>query len=143
MNLYNRDVFIEEESTVNLIRNLRDETVTMMRQEVELVKTETSEKISSIVKNSVFTVIWSAVFYAGFLFLLTGLTFLGYFGLVNLGMSPAIASWLMPLITAAVVLITGGIGISISIRKLSKVKPVPEKTIHTLKEDQKWLKREL
>ncbi|NLG19407.1 MAG: phage holin family protein, partial [Fibrobacter sp.] len=124
MNLYNRDVFIEEESTVNLIRNLRDETVTMMRQEVELVKTETSEKISSVIKNSIFTVIWSAVLYAGFLFLLAGLTLLGYFGLVNLGLSPAIASWLMPLITAAVALIVGGIGISISIRKLSKVKPV-------------------
>ena len=143
MSFQDRTVFVEEESAIDLIRDLRDESLTMIRQEIELAKAEASEKISSAVKNSVFMVVWSFVLYAGFLFLLAGLTFLGYSGFVAAGLSPAVAIWLMPLITAVIVLAVGGIGLWRAYKKLTSISPVPEKTIHTLKEDQRWLKKEL
>ena len=143
MNMFHdRTVTIEEESVTDLIRDLRDETVIMVRQQVELAKTETSEKISQVTKNAATLAVWGAVLYAGFLFLLAGLTFLGYVGLTAAGVSTGIAMWLMPLITAAIVLIIGGIGANSAIKKL-KVSPMPNKTVHTLKEDQQWLKNKL
>ena len=84
MNFENRTVTVEDESVVDLIRDLRDDTVVMMRQQIELAKAETSEKVSTVAKNSVYLGVWLAVLYAGFLFLLAGLTYGGYVGLVFL-----------------------------------------------------------
>lgn len=143
MDFRERTVMVEDEPVIELIRDLRDSMIVMIRQQIELAKTETSEKASVFAKNSVSLLIWGAVLYAGFLVLLAGLTFLGYVGLVALGLSPLISIWLTPLIVATIVLTAGGIGALKAIKKLSSIRPAPKKTIHSVKEDQQWLKEKI
>lgn len=144
MNLvHERTVTFEEESIADLVKDLRDETMNMVRQQVELAKTETSEKVSRLGSNAASISAGGAVLYAGFLFLLAGLTFLGYIGLVALGLSTTISLWLMPLITGAIVSIIGYVMISGSMKKIKQTSILPVKTAHSIKEDQKWIKRKL
>lgn len=140
MNLiHERDIEIERESFGDLIRDLRDEVMIMIRQQIELAKTETNEKVSRLLKNTGALFAGGLVLYTGFLFLIAGLTFLGYQGLLAAGLSTGFAMWLAPLITAVVV---GGIGAFLvmnAIKTYKKTSFTPGKTIHTLKEDQKWI----
>ncbi len=137
-----RFVSVEEESVADLVRDLRDEAYTMVRQQIELAKTETTEKVSILGRNTAYLASGGLVAYAGLLFLLAGLTFLGYVGLVAAGVSAAVSLWLMPLITGVIV---GAIGIILVLKAISTFKNtsvVPEKTVHSLKEDRKWISRQ-
>lgn len=144
MNLvHERPVSFEEESITDLVKDLRDETINMVRQQIELAKTETSEKVSSFGNNAASISAGGAVLYAGFLFILAALTFLGYVALNALGLSPAVSLWLMPLITGAIVSIIGWVMISGSMKKIKRMSILPGKTANSIKEDQKWIKRKL
>jgi hypothetical protein len=141
--MHDRVVTFEDETVSDLIKDLRDETVIMMRQQIELAKEETSEKVSRTVNNTFSLATGGLVLYAGLLFLLVGLTFLGFVGLVAAGLSANIAMWLMPLITGVIVSIIGGILLSNSINTLKHTSVMPERMLNTLKEDQRWIRRKL
>jgi hypothetical protein len=141
--MHDRVVTFENETVSDLIKDLRDETVIMMRQQIELAKEETSEKVSRTVNNTFSLATGGLVLYAGLLFLLVGLTFLGFVGLVAAGLSANIAMWLMPLITGVIVSIIGGILLSNSINTLKHTSVMPERMLNTLKEDQRWIRRKL
>ncbi|HEX3018944.1 MAG TPA: phage holin family protein [Chitinispirillaceae bacterium] len=144
MNLvHDRTVSFEEESIADLVKDLRDETINMVHQQIELAKTETSEKVSQLSSNASSIATGGAVLYAGFLFLLTAFTFLGYMVLNAWGLSPVISMWVMPLITGVIVSIVGWVMISGSLNKLKRLSIIPEKTAHSIKEDQKWIKRKM
>jgi hypothetical protein len=137
--VHERDVEIETESIGDLLRDLRDEVMVMFRQQLDLARAETNEKISSLSKNTGFLFAGSLILFTGFLFLITGLTFLGYQGLLAAGLSAGIAMWLMPLITAVIV---GGIGAILVFRSINTFKHTsftPNKTLHSFKEDQQWI----
>jgi hypothetical protein len=57
-------------SMVELLKELRDETVTLMRQEVALAKVELSEKAVRYGRNIAYLAIGGLILYAGLLFLL-------------------------------------------------------------------------
>jgi len=141
--VHDRIIALEEEPVSDLIKDLRDETLVMMKQQIELAKEETSEKVSRTVKNTVSLVTGGLVLYTGILFLLAGLTYLGYVGLVAAGLSSGIAMWLMPLITGVIVSIVGGVMVSKSMKTLKNTSVVPERMVNTLKEDQRWIRRKL
>ena len=144
MNLVDeRTVSFEQESITDLLKDLRDETIKMVRQQIELAKTETSEKVSSLGSNAASISAGGAVLYAGFLFLLAGITFLGYVVLTTLGLSPAISLWLMPIIVGVIVSLIGWAMISGSVKKMKRISILPGKTAHSIKEDQKWIRRKL
>jgi hypothetical protein len=141
--VHDRIVTLEEESVSDLIKDLRDETVIMMRQQIELAKSETSEKFSRTINNTFSLATGGIVLYTGALFILTSLTFLGFVGLIAAGVAPGIAMWLMPLITGVVVAAIGGFMVSKAINTLKHTPIVPERMVNTLKEDQKWIRRKL
>lgn len=144
MNLvHERTVSFEEESVTDLIKDLRDETINMVRQQIELAKTESSEKISSLMRNTSSIASGGAVLYAGFLFLLAGFTILGYIALVSFGLSSVVSLWLMPIITGTIVSIAGWVMISGSLKKIKRTSFVPQKMVHSIKEDQKWIRRKM
>ena len=132
---------IEQESIGDLIKDLRDEALIMVRQQTELLKTEFSEKVNKVTKNATYLIIGSLVLFCGVLFLLAGLTFLGYVGLLAAGVAPAIAIWLMPLFTGVIVGIIGAAMFGKGINAIKTTSVVPQKTVHSLKEDQQWLKQ--
>ncbi|KMQ49431.1 hypothetical protein CHISP_3653 [Chitinispirillum alkaliphilum] len=132
---------IEQESIGELIKDLRDEAFVMVRQQAELIKTEFSEKVSKLTKNTTYLLLGSIVLFCGVLFLLAGLTFLGYVGLLAAGVAPGTAIWLMPLITGVIVGVIGAVMLSKGVKAIKNTSVVPQKTIHSLKEDQQWLKQ--
>jgi ABC-type nickel/cobalt efflux system permease component RcnA len=144
MNLIqDRDIDIEHESIIDLLRDLRDEVMIIVRQQVELAKTETEEKVAKFTKNAALVAGGAVILYTGFLFLIAGLTFLGYQGMLNAGVSSDIAMWLMPIITAIIV---GGVGAFLLFRSLNKIRHTsiaPIKTVKSIKEDQQWITRKV
>lgn len=133
-------MFATEEPIVDLIKDLRDEAFLLVRQEVELAKTEMSEKISTYLRNVVYLAAGAIVAFVGALGVLAGLCYLWYQGLMAMGVSSGIAMWLSPLSIGAIVLIVGSIFLSKGISTLRHSSLVPERTVNTIKEDSKWLR---
>lgn len=127
-----------DHSLSGLIRELRDETTTLLRQEVALAKTEISEKASKFGRNAAYLAVGGLVAYAGFMFILLTIMRLIFSGLIQAGLSEAVASWLAP---AIIGLVVAGIGYALvqkAINTFSREPLAPEKTIQSLKEDKQW-----
>jgi ElaB/YqjD/DUF883 family membrane-anchored ribosome-binding protein len=121
-------------SVFGLIRDLTSETKTFMRQEVDLAKTEISEKISAMGRNATALAIGGFVAYAGLIVLLIGLGVLIAYAFQNSGMNPFLASFLGLLIIGVVVAIIGGLFIAKALKSFSKEKLAPKRTLQTLRE---------
>jgi hypothetical protein len=124
-----------------LIKELRDETTTLLRQEVALAKAEMNEKAAKLGRNAGYLGAGGVLAHAGALVLLLGVAALLYHGLVAAGLSHMVSGWLAPLIVGAVV---GVIGYAMAQKAISTFKHeslVPEKTLESLKENQQWLQR--
>ena len=125
-----------------LIRELREEGIVLVRQEIELAKTELSEKAGRVARNSVYVGVGSAGTFAGVLFLLAAATGALSIGLVRAGMG----EWATPL-AAAIVGIVAGIAGAVVARKgkraVTNESPLPEKMIESLKEDRRWAEAKL
>jgi len=121
-------------SIFGLIRDLTSETKTFMRQEVDLAKTEISEKISAMGRNAAALAVGGFVAYAGLIVFLIGLGVLVAYAFQNSGMDPFLASFLGLLIIGVVVAIIGGVFIAKALKSFSKEKLAPKRTIQTLRE---------
>lgn len=139
MNFYDRDIDTETESMGNLLKDLRDEVMIMIRQQIELAKSETNEKVSSLFRNTGVLFAGGLVLFTGFLAFIAGLTFLGYQGLLAVGVAAGTAMWLMPLVTAIIVGGIGGVLVMRSIDVFKHTSFTPNKTVRSLKEDQQWI----
>ena len=121
----------DERSLGELFAELAQDTSTLVRKEVQLAKTEMSQKASRVGKDVGFLAAGSAVAYAGLLALLAGV-------IVLLGQ--VIPMWLAALLVGLVV---AGVGYFLVRRGLDALKRedlAPRQTIETLKEDQQWAK---
>src|SRR3954465_1904110 len=85
-----------DNSLASLIRELRDESTTLLRQEVALAKTEMTEKATVLGRNATYLAVGGLVAYAGLVFILLSLTELLSVALVKVGLSTTVASWLAP-----------------------------------------------
>ena len=131
-----------DRSVGSLLKELRDEMTTLMRQELALAKTEMSEKFSKASRNTTYIAIGGAVCFAGMLFLLVGVSALIYVGLVYAGLSHYLSGWLAPVITGAVVAIIGYAMLQKGISTLKRMSVTPDKTMDSLKEDKQWLQNQ-
>ena len=132
-----------EHSLGGLIRELRDETTTLLRQEVALAKTEMSEKASKFGRNAAYLAVGGLVAYAGLMFILLTLMRLTSLGLLSAGLSAATTAWLAPAIIGVVVAIIGYALVQKAINTFSRESLAPEKTIQSLKEDKQWTQEKL
>lgn len=124
----------DERSLGELFSDLASETSTLVRQEVELAKTELSQKATRVGKDVGFLVAGGAVAYAGFLALVAALAI----GLGQLGLP----WWAATLLVGLVV---GGIGAALVMKGLEALKRetvVPERTVASLKEDVEWARKQ-
>jgi hypothetical protein len=124
----------DEPSLGELFADLARNTTTLVRQEVELAKTEMSQKAARVGKDVAFLAIGGAVLYAGFLALLAALIV----GLGQLGLPWWLAALLVGLVVAAV----GGFLIQQGLTALRREDLTPRQTIATLKEDAEWAKEQ-
>lgn len=141
MNYVDEKPTVTEESLADLIRDLRDESMTIVRQQVELAKTEMNEKVSKTTRNAAFLGAGALVAYAGFLYLLQFLNWGGRQLLELAGLSGGVTLWLMPLILGVVVAIVGYALIQKAISAFKHTNISPDKTMHSIKEDRQWLSK--
>jgi hypothetical protein len=124
----------EERSLGDLFTELAGEMGTLVRQEVALAQAEVTHKATKAGKNIGSLVIGGAVGYAAALAMIAGIILL---------VAQFIPAWLSALIVGAAIGAVAYFMISSALEKLRKTDPMPRNTIETLKEDAKWLKKEV
>ena len=121
----------DDRSLGELFSELSQETTTLIRQEVNLAKTEMSQKASRVGKDVGFMAAGGAVAYAGLLAIIAGV--IALVGLV-------IPLWLSALLVGVVVAAIGYFLVKRGLDALKQEDLAPRETIETLKEDKEWAK---
>jgi uncharacterized membrane protein YqjE len=127
-----RQAALRERGMGELVKNLSGQMSTLVRQEVELAKTEMAEKGK---KAGLGAGMFGAAGVAAIL-MLGSLT-----ALVILALATAIPAWAAALVTTV---LWGALAGALALVGRTKMRqlgtPVPEKTVETVKEDVQWLK---
>jgi hypothetical protein len=126
-----------------LLRELRDETSTLLRQEVALAKTEMNENISHLVRHAVQIAIGALVAYAGLIVLLIGLGHLIGAILVRAGIDQGVATWIAPALVGLIVAIIGAVMLTRAKHAIAHEDIVPRQTIDSLRENKQWAQNKL
>jgi hypothetical protein len=123
---------LDDRSIAELLRQLSDQTATLVRQELDLAKAELSVKGKR-------AGIGAGMFGGAGLF---GLYALGALtACAILALSTALAAWLAALIVAVVyAAIAGVLALTGKGKVQAATPPVPEKTVDSVKEDVQWTK---
>jgi len=123
-----------ERSLGDLFTDLAQDTSTLVRQEIQLAKSELGESVSRVGKDAGLLVAGGVSLLAGFLALIATLILV----LEALGLSP----WLAALIVSVVVIGAGMVLVARARTALKNADLMPRQTIETLKEDQEWIKEQ-
>ena len=129
----------DDRSVGSLMKELTDETRRLFRQEVELARAETTEKVARMTEGARTAAIGSAIALAGLFILMTAIN-RGVTSLFSQVMSVEVAIWLAPLVLAAVLVVIGYSMIKGGTSKIRQTSLAPHKTAQSLKEDKEWLK---
>jgi hypothetical protein len=121
----------DERSLGELFAELAHETSTLVRQEVNLAKTEMSQKASRAGRHVGVMAAGGAVAYAGLLAILAALIVL---------LNNVMPLWLSALLVGIVVAVVGYLLVRRALDALKREDFAPRETIETLKEDQQWAK---
>jgi hypothetical protein len=127
----------------SLLKELRQESTDLLRQEVELAKAELSEKASRLGGHATQIGIGGFVAYAGLIVLLFAIGDLVGSLLLNAGVDAAVAVWLGRLLVGLVVAIVGWAMLARAKNKMKSDDLVPEQTIQSLRENKQWMQRKL
>ena len=125
----------EERSLGELFGDLARETGTLVRQEVQLAKTEMSQNASRVGRDIAFLAVGGLVAYAGVLGILAAVIL----GLVAAGLEP----WLAALIVGVVVTLAGYLLVRRGLDALKHQELAPRQTVESLKEDAQWAKQQI
>jgi uncharacterized membrane protein YqjE len=120
-----------ERSIGEVISDLFRDGSELVRQEVELAKTELRENISRIARDSVGVAIGSALSLVGLLALVAA---------AILGLAEVLPAWASALIVGGVLMVIGLVLVMANIRAMRETGLAPKKTIETLREDARMVK---
>jgi hypothetical protein len=121
----------DNRSLGELFQELSQETTTLIRLEMDLAKTEMTQKAQQAGKDAGFLAAGGAIAYAGFIVTLGGLAIL---------LGQAMPLWLATLLVGIVVVAVGGALVMKGKNDLQSMSVAPEQTIETIKEDKEWAK---
>jgi purine-cytosine permease-like protein len=121
----------DERSLGELFSELAQETSTLVRQEVNLAKTEMGDKASRAGKHVGVLAAGGALAYAGLLAILAGIIAL---------LNDVMPLWVAALLVGIVVAVVGYLLVRRGLDALKREDFTPRETIETLKEDQQWAK---
>ena len=130
-------------SITSLLRDLRDDTTTLLRQEVALAKTEMKENVSRATSHALHIAIGGFVAYAGVIVLLIGIGHLLGALLIRAGLDAEVAQWLAPSIVGLLVAIVGWIMIAKAKNAMAHEDIAPRQTIDSLRENKQWAQSKL
>ncbi len=121
----------DDRSLGELFSELAQETSTLVRQEVNLAKTEMSQKASRAGRHAGIIAAGGALAYAGLLAILAAVIVL---------LDNVMPLWLSALLVGLVVAVVGYLLVRRALDALKREDFAPRETIETLKEDQRWAK---
>ena len=133
---------VEDESVRRLVLGLIAESTTLVRQEIELARTELAEKVELLRRYVTGMAIGAALLAVAFFFLLSALD-RGFAAALATWLDDEVALWLAPLILGALL---AGIGfwLLMSARRTLRAEGLtPERTVETLRENTTWIKERL
>jgi len=125
----------DERSLGQLFGDLSRQLSTLVRQEIDLARTETTQRVTAVTRDASLIGAGAALGYAGLLFLLAAL--------VALLVSAGLDTWLEALLVGLVTMAVGGALVWRGREGLRTAKLVPERTIETLKDDAEWAKEQI
>ena len=130
-------------SIPHLLRDLRDETTTLLRQEVALAKAELKDNTSRMAGHAVHIAIGGFVAYAGIIVLLIGIGHLLGAVLVRAGLDRDVATWLAPAVVGLAVALIGWAMLSKAKAAIAHDDLVPRRTIDSLRTNKDWAQNKL
>jgi fatty acid desaturase len=125
----------DDRSLGELFADLARESSTLLRQEVQLAKTELSQKASALGRDVASVAIGGLVAYAGLLAIVAALI---------IGLAAAGLPWWVAALLVGLIVI--GIGYGLIQRGLTALKRenfAPQRTIESLQEDARWAKEQV
>ena len=125
----------DERSLGDLFGDLSRQLTTLIRQEIDLARTEMTAKATSAGRDAALIGAGGALAYGGALVLLGALVLI----LVQLGVD----AWLAALIVGIVAVAIGAILMDRGRSRLSQVDMAPERAIETAKDEADWAKEQL
>jgi putative copper export protein len=129
------DRSVQERSIGELFGQLSQDTALLVRQEVQLAKSEMQQKISRATRDLVSLATGGAVVLLGAL-ALTATLILVLAGPVGL------APWLAALLVGVVLAAVGYAMLQRGLRELKRTDPTPRRTVESIKEDIQWAKEQ-
>jgi hypothetical protein len=124
----------EERSLGDLVSGVTNDLATLMRQEIQLARAETMEKVTETTQSAIWMAAGGMVAYAGVIALLIA---------AIVGLANFIPLWLSAAIVGLVVIVVGYLLIQSGRSRLSNVSVVPEKTIASIQEDAALVKEKV
>lgn len=128
-----------DRTLTDLLKTLRDQFSTLLRQEVDLARTEMSEKGARVGRNVAYLAVGGLIAYAGLLFLLLAIQQVLALGLRAAG-AETNAQWFSALIVGLVVAVIGYAFVQKGISTLRRERVTPSKTAQSLQENKQWIK---
>lgn len=125
----------QERSIGELFGQLTQDMTLLVRQEVQLARTEMSEKLSRFTTNLVSVLAGGLVAYVGGLALVAALI-LAIHDLANIS-----AAW-SALIVGGIFAIVGYVMLQRGLKEMKRVDLAPRRTVETLKDDVQWAKEQ-
>jgi len=123
----------DNRSLGELFTELANETTTLVRQEIQLARTELTQKATRASKDVGMIGAGGALAYAGLLALIAA---------VIIGLGELIPMWLSALIVGLVVVGVGYFMIQRGLTQLKQIDPTPRQSLESLKEDKEWVKEQ-
>ncbi|GAB7025567.1 phage holin family protein [Geotalea toluenoxydans] len=118
----------------DLFSELIQETRTLFKKEVELMRVELSEKVEGLKKDLIAVGIAAVLLYAGLLTFIAAMVF---------GLAVFIPLWLSALLISIVFIGIGGALLVKAKKDVSQMKLTPEKSKETFKETAQWAKAQM
>lgn len=125
-------------SIVGLLRDLKEEAATLVRQQIALAKAELKENVARLGGHVAQIAAGGVIALLGGIVLLIGIGHLLSVALVSAGLSEATAQWLGPTLVGLVVAVIGWVMLARAKKALADDPLAPRRTIETLKADQAW-----
>ena len=122
----------DDRSLGELFGDLTRSMSTLVRQEIDLARTEMTARAGRLSRGAAMVGVGGALLYAAFFGAMTALIL----GLVAIGLDPWVAALLVTIVVAAV----GGLLVATGLEALKKADLVPRRTIESVREDADWAK---
>lgn len=130
-------------SITDLIRQLRDHTSLLVRQEIALAKAELAQSAKQLARGSAVASAGGVFTYTGAIFMLAALTIGFAVGLSALGVPAAHAAWISPLIVGAILATGGWYMVQRGRHMIEETGLSPDKTIETVRENKQWIQNKV